>query len=399
LSYILTNYLPVQETKPTLLLVDDEPATLHIMKQILQDHYHLLFAKDGMEALRVAQEQIPELILLDVNIPKMNGYQVCKSLKADSRTLSIPVIFISAMGQVDDETKGFEVGAVDYITKPVSAPIVKARVSTHIALVKELQKSQLAEKNLRSVNEELNAYKQFSEYELGMARDLMEHMLEKSSLRLSNVQTWIKPATNLCGDMIITQSHQGRQSYILLADAMGHGLPAALPLLPIVQVFSSLAKDGFTLSSIIQEMNDRIVDLIPIGNFIAVTLLCIDHANSTVEIWNGGNPPPRIYDSNGKTLQIFPSIHHALGMDRDRNFIPVTEVFQWKNSCWLTIYSDGLLEALNANEDQFGENKIIENLRGEQPHNTLIEAVLHHLGEAEAHDDISVATVLLKSDL
>ena len=86
-------------------------------------------------------------------------------------------------------------------------------------------------------------------------------------------------------------------------------------------------------------------------------------------------------------------------MDRDRNFIPVTEVFQWKNSCWLTIYSDGLLEALNANEDQFGENKIIENLRGEQPHNTLIEAVLHHLGEAEAHDDISVATVLLKSDL
>src|ERR1017187_894988 len=103
-------------TAKTLLLVDDEPSNLHVLKQILQEDYHLLFARDGKKALELSREKQPDLILLDVMMPELSGYDVCRGLKQNYKTAKIPVIFISALSDTTDETQGFEVGAVDYIT-------------------------------------------------------------------------------------------------------------------------------------------------------------------------------------------------------------------------------------------------------------------------------------------
>jgi len=121
--------------QPSLLLVDDEPANLRVMKQILQQDYHLIFAKSGAEALRLTTEKKPDLILLDIMMPDMTGIEVCKQLKDNTKTASIPVIFVTALSDEADEALGFELGAVDYISKPVSAPIMKARIRTHLSLV------------------------------------------------------------------------------------------------------------------------------------------------------------------------------------------------------------------------------------------------------------------------
>jgi putative two-component system response regulator len=130
---------------PLILAVDDEASNLQLLRQILQDHYRLRFAKDGQRALELAREERPNLILLDVMMPGMSGYEVCAALKADSRTAAIPVIFVTALNDTEDELEGFEAGAVDYITKPVSPPIVRARVRTHLSLVRmeELRASRL----------------------------------------------------------------------------------------------------------------------------------------------------------------------------------------------------------------------------------------------------------------
>jgi len=121
---------------PLILAVDDEASNLQLLRQILQDHYRLRFAKDGPRALELVREECPDLILLDVMMPGMSGYEVCAALKADPRTASVPVIFVTALTDTDDELEGFEAGAVDYITKPVSPPIVRARVRTHLSLVR-----------------------------------------------------------------------------------------------------------------------------------------------------------------------------------------------------------------------------------------------------------------------
>ena len=132
-------------TRKTLLLVDDEPTNLQVLRQILQDDYRLLYARDGMRALELARQERPDLILLDVMMPVMTGYETCSVLKLGADTRSIPVIFVSALTDEADEAAGFDAGGVDYIAKPVSAPIVKARVRTHLSLVRvdELRETRL----------------------------------------------------------------------------------------------------------------------------------------------------------------------------------------------------------------------------------------------------------------
>ena len=122
-----------------ILIVDDEPANLALLRQILAPDHSLAFARNGYEALAAAAKHKPALILLDIQRPDMDGYTASRRLKADPLTESIPVIFVTGLAEVGDETAGFEAGAVDYIVKPVSPAIVRARVRTHLSLVSTAQ--------------------------------------------------------------------------------------------------------------------------------------------------------------------------------------------------------------------------------------------------------------------
>lgn len=125
-------HLPV---KPTVLVVDDTPSNLALMNRLLKDHYNVRIANNGEAGLKLAASgQAPDLILLDVMMPEVDGYEVCRRLKADPTLRDIPVIFLTALSEPGDEEKGLEVGAVDYISKPISPPIVLARVRNHLAL-------------------------------------------------------------------------------------------------------------------------------------------------------------------------------------------------------------------------------------------------------------------------
>lgn len=117
-----------------VLIVDDEINNLQLLRQILKNQYSISLATNGHEALEAAEEMDPDIILLDIMMPDIDGYETCVRLKANPKTAKIPVIFVTARAQVEDEQKGFKVGAIDYITKPVSAPIVLARVATHLSL-------------------------------------------------------------------------------------------------------------------------------------------------------------------------------------------------------------------------------------------------------------------------
>jgi putative two-component system response regulator len=121
--------------KPVILVVDDTPDNLIMMSNLLKNDYKVKIANSGEKALRIASsENPPDLILLDIMMPDMDGYEVCTSLKHEPNTMNIPVIFLTAKSEMEDEKKGLELGAVDYITKPISPPIVLARVKNHLAL-------------------------------------------------------------------------------------------------------------------------------------------------------------------------------------------------------------------------------------------------------------------------
>lgn len=123
--------------KRRILIVEDETINLNLLTGILQDEYALILEKRGSKALERAERQQPDLILLDVMIPDFNGYEIITALKNNERTKEIPVIFVSALRETSDEEKGFMLGAVDYITKPYNAAIIRARVRTHMKLVSQ----------------------------------------------------------------------------------------------------------------------------------------------------------------------------------------------------------------------------------------------------------------------
>jgi len=120
--------------RPKILIVDDVPSNIQVLSHILKDDYDIYFATGGAKALELVAARQPDLVLLDIMMPGMDGYEVCSEIKATPLTCDIPVIFVSARGEVEDETRGLEAGAIDFITKPISAPIVKARVRNHLLL-------------------------------------------------------------------------------------------------------------------------------------------------------------------------------------------------------------------------------------------------------------------------
>lgn len=128
------NHAPLLNPKPRLLIIDDERLNVMALSAILREEFELLVALDGPQGLSIAAAERPDLILLDVLMPGMNGHEVCHALRAEASTQKIPIIFITGRSTAEDETLGFELGAVDYITKPFNLAVVVARVRTHVRL-------------------------------------------------------------------------------------------------------------------------------------------------------------------------------------------------------------------------------------------------------------------------
>lgn len=180
------------DQRPRLLLVDDEPTNLQVLRHVLQADYRLLFATDGARALQVAREQLPQLILLDIMMPGMDGYAVCRALKADPATAGIPVIFITALNDSQDETAGFDVGGVDYLTKPVSPPVVRARVRNHLSLVRV---DELRETRLQIV-QRLGRAAEYKDNETGLHVIRMSHFAQLLALAAGCSPAWAEDLLN-----------------------------------------------------------------------------------------------------------------------------------------------------------------------------------------------------------
>ena len=202
--------------KKTVLVVDDERVNINVLAELLRDDYQVLAAKDGEQALnRVKGDTPPDLILLDVMMPGIDGYEVCRRLKGDPETSDIPVIFVTAMSDVGNEAHGLDLGAVDYITKPISPSVVEARVRTHLSLrdAKEELKNQnqilevkVAERTeeLRERNEELLETRLEIIRRLGRASEYKDNETGLHVIRMSHYSRILAKAAGLADDRVET---------------------------------------------------------------------------------------------------------------------------------------------------------------------------------------------------
>ena len=220
--------------KPKVLIVDDTPENIQVLMEMLKDQYTIVAAINGEKALKMAvAEPMPDLILLDIMMPGMDGYEVCRKLKADEQVQHIPIIFVTAKTEVEDETLGFELGAMDYITKPFSIPVVKARVKAHLELkiLRDLEAIQRAK--LETVLGILNS-------ELAEAADYVKFLLPRPITEGPVRADWrFMPSTTLGGDSLGYHWLDEDSLAIYLIDVCGHGVGAALHSVSVLNVLRS----------------------------------------------------------------------------------------------------------------------------------------------------------------
>lgn len=378
----------MSESKIKILAVDDNIVNIKVLSQyLLKQNYEVITAESGEEAIEKFKSESPDIILMDIMMGGISGLEATAKIKALSGDVWIPVIFMSALASEEDKIKGLDIGGDDYITKPIEFNILGAKL-------KAMQRISDIQHKLSATMLELQQYKKTEEREQEMAYDLMESLFDNGNLEGKYFHAWHIPATRFSGDLILAKKHSAGRFYLLHADSTGHGLTAALPLLPVSQTFHQMAEKGYSISEIAKCMNKQLKFIMPINRFVAVTLLLIDFQNNIVEVWNGGNPTVFVTNENKEVIHKFESKHLSLGILPDESFDGITEFASCKGNNSIVLYSDGLVEAENHNGQAFDENMLLDILKteieAEKLRDNIVEAVTSHLDGEKAHDDMSL---------
>ena len=369
----------------TVLLVDDEPANIQIVNSILKDTYKTRIATSGAKALELAsQEPAPDLILLDVMMPEMDGYEVCSRLKSADHTRDIPVIFLTGQTEIEDETKGFNVGAVDYIHKPFSPAVVQARVHTHLVL--------------RGIRAQLASQLQTIQSEMNTARQIQLSILPREipAIKGLDISARYLPMTSVAGDFYDFIAIDEKRIGILVADVSGHGMPAAL-----ISSMLKIALDGQTKHAtdparVLDGLNRALCGKFQ-GHFVTAVYVVVDTERQCLLYAGAGHPPLILMDHSTGEAHDFLENGLFLGYFPDASYTAMEIPF--KAGDWGVLYTDGIPEMTDPSDEQFGLERLKQFLQDNHDLSAgqFVDALLDELSRwsdlasgREAEDDITL---------
>ena len=339
----------------SILLVDDNPTNLQVLFQTLEGvGCKLLIAKNGTGALAIAGKAMPDLILLDIMMPDIDGYEVCSKLKADTATTDIPIIFLSALGETEDKVKGLQMGAVDYITKPFQPDEVIARVNTHLTIHRlkrevEIQKNQL-------------------EHELQVVSEVQRKLLPKKLPEIQGFKLAAHYETSRYagGDYYdIIELSENRWG-ILIADAEGHSAPAAVLMAMTCALFRAYPDSPDDPAVVLRYLNEHLCKVAE-PSFMTALFAVYDASRKTMRIARAGQPLPMIYRaSENKAFELDCPGVYPLGIEPYAIEVPTTEVALSPGDRFL-VYTDGLSERFDTEGNSYGEERLLKPLAAENP--------------------------------
>jgi phosphoserine phosphatase RsbU/P len=382
------------EGKKLLLLVDDDPANIQMVHSILKDEYKIRVATSGAKALELMKvEPAPDLILLDVMMPEMDGYQVCGQLKAAPETRDVPVIFLTGKTEVANETRGFQVGAVDYIHKPFSPPIVKARVGTHLLL--------------REAREQLAGQLLAINHELDLAREIQMSILPRETPRIEGLQIASRflPMSSVAGDFYDFIVADARHVGVLVADVTGHGLPAALIASMLKIALSAQTAHASDPVQVLSGLNEALCGMFR-QYFVTAIYVFVDMERNTLCYAGAGHPPLLLFSKetgcaseimeNGMMLGLFPAANYSA--------VQVSIA----SGDRIVLYTDGIIEARSATDEEFGTERFKQFLETKRNLNAeeFVEAMVGELlrwsvspAKLTQQDDITMLAIDFKGKI
>jgi sigma-B regulation protein RsbU (phosphoserine phosphatase) len=389
-----------------ILVVDDAPANLQVLTGMLKERgYKARPVPSGKLALLAARKDPPDLILLDINMPEMNGYEVCRHLKADDNLRGIPVIFITALTEALDKVKAFAIGGVDYITKPFQMEELHARVETHLKLRRLQIELEEANARLAKANDRMSRA-------LRAAAKIQETFLPRRVPRVPGTDfAWIyRPCDELAGDGLNIIPLGGEEVALYILDVSGHGVAAALLSVTMSRVLSPpsepssiLVREGDVPDRLEitppAEVADRLHRLFPydtaIEQYATMVYGVLDVRTGEFRYVSAAHPGP-VHLPAGAGPVLLESPGFPIGLAKD----PYGErSLRLAAGDRLYLYSDGVSEAMDPDGELFGDARLLEAIgRGRSvPLPESVAALLAEVerwrGAASAQDDISILAV------
>ncbi len=381
---------PLQTTSATILVVDDSPVNLRLVVRTLEGRgYRLLAAKNGRAALDIARRVHPDLILLDVMMPELDGFEVCRALKGDPGTRDAIVVFLSALGEVTDKVTGLELGASDYITKPIQPEEVIARVANHVA-------RQQLEREVRRSRDRL-------ERELASAGEMQRRILPAALPKGmgATFAAYYRTSLYAGGDYYDVFALPDGQFGVIVADVSGHGAPSAIVMAMIraaVHAFPGFACDP---AEMIRYLNRHFEFLWESPMFATALSALVDPREPSVTIACAGHPPPLLLRDGRVSV---------LGVDATMPILlmELTRVPDVRHPLHqgdrLLFYTDGVTERTDTTDDMFELPRLIEALErsASLAPADQVQAIVADLdafaGDHEPDDDQTLLLIAIEED-
>ena len=386
--------------KPRVLIVDDAPENIRLLIGFLGGTCSLQAATSGPKALEFAcAEPRPDLILLDVVMPDMSGYEVCRQLKLDPRTSTIPVIFVTGRNEVDDEKRGLDLGAVDYISKPFHPELVRARVSNQLELKRHRDHLEREVKQRTAQLLEAQRVQQRLQSELDVASRLQHSMLPEPLLGKRRppgiaLASYLQAARAVGGDLFDYCLLENRRLLFLIGDVSDKGIPAALFMVQVRTLLRSLASRSLSPADLLSQLNEELCKDNQACMFVTVLCGFLQLDSGGLEMARGGHEHPAMVRADGTVEFMEYEGGPALGRCPGADFPNFST--HMNPGDLLALYTDGVTEAAGPDQQHYGEQRLLETLAataGQDP-GAIVEALKVSLAnfvlEAEPSDDVTL---------
>jgi len=368
-----------------VLLVDDAKANLDILVEGLKSDHKLSLALSGEMALQIAARTPPDLVLLDIVMPGLDGYEVCRRLRQMPETAEVPIMFLSSLEEVQNKTRGFEAGANDYLTKPFEMLEVKSRVRS---LLKAKAYSDAVKEQIAS--------------ELRVAREIQMGMLPHNFAGMEQVYgvefgAVLEPAREVGGDLYGVCAAARERLVVFLGDVSGKGIPASMFMVRAISLARLLAREIAEPERILARLNDELAADNPSGMFVTFLCAVFDPGSGRLTLANAGHCRPVLLCPGEPPRWAVQHLGTALGFESGLEF-QRTELSLRPGDA-LAFYTDGVSEAFNPQDECYGNERLLADvgvLAGQSASAItagLLQKVRAFAGTAPQSDDIAILTL------
>ena len=367
-----------------VLIVDDVRSNVQLLAEALKGEYKVSVALDGESALKAVAASEPDIVLLDIVMPGIDGYEVLRRLRAEPATRELPVMFLSSLEDVADKAKGFELGANDYLTKPFEVLEVKARV-------RSLLKAKAWQDAVKAALErDLSIAK---EIQLGLLPSDLAACTEGSGLDLHAL---MEPAQHVGGDLYLALRTAPDKLLLAVGDVSGKGIPASLFMAVTMTLLRSLAREQLGPDAILKRLNEELAEHNRGQLFVTLVCALFDLSAGRVRVANAGHPSP-VLVSGAEASTPFPSTGLIAGLFPNAAYTSHEAAFAPGDT--LVFYSDGVSEAMDPEQNEFGEERLVAGLLARPRGNAketvdgVFADVKRHAATAPQSDDTTIVAV------